>query len=414
MTRKLIVALALSIGGLGAPALASPALNLFDQASFLVGFHYNGPSNIGSYRAFRARFLPQLQAACGADPNCPQERALPVIRAMVLAVGDPFTVYQTAQQLEDQDRLSKGLGPSGARVGMIVRSQEGAGLIVTDVFAGEPAAEASVQRGDVIATVNGQPATALAITTSEAAKVPVRLGITRKGAAQELSVAPRVAAQGRLPIERTLGQAMVIRIPDFWAEGQVQERVNQLVRKANNEGVKGIVLDLRDADSGWDTEALVAAGAFAPQLAFTYKTRFDGGATTFGVDAGRIYQQNEGEDRVDSPIEGAQRTTIPTVVLVNRNTVNAAEIFAFLLQSSGRAKVVGEATAGQLGVSGGVQDELLNGDGISVSSYRLFKADGTPFPMALTPDVVVADDLKALSEGRDPALDAALGLLGLR
>lgn len=413
--RNVLAALAVSIGGLASPALAvSPAQNLFDQASFLVGFYYNGPAKIGSYREFRARFLPQLQAACGSDPSCPQDKAVPVIQAMVASLGDPFTSYRTAAQLEDETRLAAGQGPAGPRLGLIARPQDGLGLVVTDVFDGEPAGEARLQRGDVIATINGQPASGPALAAAEATRAPVQLGISRRGAPQTLSATPRVPDEGRLPTDRALNGAMILRIPDFWSEGKVWERVHQLARKANNGGTKGIVIDLRDADSGYDSEALAAAAAFSPQLQFTYRTRFQGGATTYGVENGQIYQQEEGGERQSGPLEGAQRTTLPVVVLVNRNTVNSAEMFAYFLQSAGRAKVVGEATAGQLGVSGSVRDKLLNGDGISVSELRMYGADGTPFPMQVTPDVVVADDLKALAEGRDPALDAALGLLGLR
>jgi len=99
------------------------------------------------------------------------------------------------------------------------------------------------------------------------------------------------------------------------------------------------------------------------------------------------------------------------VVLVNRNTFNSAEMLAYFLQAAGRAKVVGEPTAGALGMSGSAEGPLINGEFIAVSSLRMRNLDGSPFPLKVSPDMLVEDDLEALVAGRDRILERALEML---
>ena len=89
-------------------------------------------------------------------------------------------------------------------------------------------------------------------------------------------------------------------------------------------------------------------------------------------------------------------------------------MLAYFLQRVGRAQVVGVTTSGQNGVSGGGLAQLINDDIIQISQYRMLNLDKTPFPMAVTPDVVVPEDLAALAAGRDAQLEKALEILGAK
>ncbi|MCV5887844.1 S41 family peptidase, partial [Escherichia coli] len=82
-------------------------------------------------------------------------------------------------------------------------------------------------------------------------------------------------------------------------------------------------------------------------------------------------------------------TNLPTVVLVNRYTLNSAEMLAYFLQRAGRAKVVGEPTAGALAISGNAEGPLINGEFVAVASLKMKNLDGSPFPARVTPDVLV-------------------------
>ncbi len=68
--------------------------------------------------------------------------------------------------------------------------------MVGRVFAGSPAAEAGIQHGDLVTSVNGQPLLSLmalsAFLDSHPVGEPVRLGLTRAGESLEVEVTPRV------------------------------------------------------------------------------------------------------------------------------------------------------------------------------------------------------------------------------
>ncbi|WP_163856142.1 S41 family peptidase [Paenibacillus elgii] len=76
------------------------------------------------------------------------------IRAMVESLGDPYTQYFTAEQLQSfEDAVQNQYVGIGVRVGM-----EEEGVYVADVFAGSPAKEAGMLRGDIIVKVGDEKA----------------------------------------------------------------------------------------------------------------------------------------------------------------------------------------------------------------------------------------------------------------
>lgn len=393
----------------------SPAQNLFDQATFLIGFNYNGPATVPNFRELRRQYQPQLDQACAGQGNrCGYEKARPIIASIVESLKDPFTVMMTRAQMDDDERYMAGLGPSTPRVGVWVR-QVPQGLVVLESFSNEPAFEAGVRRGDLITQIGGQPATLARLTEAEASKAAFPLIYTRRGTPSTITLTAKVAESTMRPRLEMVGNTAVIRIYHLYSSEDfvVAQRVHDILREANSRGARGIVIDLRDALSGFDTDALRVASAFIDQGGFIYDRRWQGGDETYGFQGNNFFTQEEGGERAAAgglQLGRPSRTQLPTVVLVNRNTINSTEMLAYFLQKAGRARVVGEPTAGALGQSGSA-DGLISGDYIAVSSLRMKNLDGSPFPQRLTPDVAVPENLEALLNGQDVQLERALELL---
>ncbi|WP_018465321.1 S41 family peptidase [Calidithermus timidus] len=416
-SRKFLLGGLLGVVGLSA-AMASPAQSLFDQATFFIGFYYNGPAKVPNFRELRQRYQGQLEQACrGLGEQCGYEQARAVIARIIEDLGDPFTALLSAEEEQEASRLGAGLGPVAPWIGVWARPGAG-GLVVVESFPGEAAYRAGLRRGDVITQVEGQPATLQALRAAERSQRPFTLAYTRRGQTRQVEVRGSVSRESLQPRLEVQGGVAYLRVYHLYYSERfsVAERVHQLVRQAEQSGAKGIILDLRDSLTGIDDEAMLAANAFIPKVGFTYAWRFKNLDETFSVEEGKVYVQDEGQSErsLVRELSNPVQSSLPLVVLVNRNTFNSAEMLAYFLQAAGRAKVVGEQSAGALGVSGSADNALINGEFLVVSSIRMKNLDGTPFPLKLTPDVAVSDDLEALAQGRDVVLEKAREVLGVQ
>ena len=104
---------------------------------------------------------------------------------------------------------------------------------------------------------------------------------------------------------------------------------------------------------------------------------------------------------------------VPIVVLVDDTTVAEAEQLAVLLQSQGRAQVVGQPT---LGVTHGVRPlDFVGGSLLQLTVVGLRLTDGSVLERAgVEPDVLVEVDWAQYSEQNDPYLIKAFELLAKR
>ena len=104
----------------------------------------------------------------------------------------------------------------------------------------------------------------------------------------------------------------------------------QAMKTLKSQGMKQLVLDLKNNGGGLVREAYRVANTFleSGQIVFTQKGRLDGTTEPYKAD-------NINPERM------------PVVVLVNRNSASASEILAGALQDHDRALIVGENTFGK-------------------------------------------------------------------
>jgi carboxyl-terminal processing protease len=97
----------------------------------------------------------------------------------------------------------------------------------------------------------------------------------------------------------------------------------------------------------------------------------------------------------------------PVAILVDGFTASTSEIFAGGLQDLKRARTFGERTAGAALPS--QIERLPNGDGFQYAMANYISESGLQLEgHGVTPDVVVPLDRKALAEGRDAVVEAAI------
>jgi len=119
----------------------------------------------------------------------------------------------------------------------------------------------------------------------------------------------------------------VITIPSFY--NNLSRDVKKEIEKLKEQGVQGIIVDLRGNGGGSLPEATLLTGLF--------------------IDKGPVVQIRNSADRVDvhRDRDGISYYDGPLTVMVDRYSASASEIFAAAIQDYGRGVIIGEHTFGK-------------------------------------------------------------------
>jgi carboxyl-terminal processing protease len=418
LIRSLAVVLTVAATGL-ASALASPAQDLFDQATFYLEFNYFGFSKVNP-ASFSEKYQPKLNEACATQKEtCPYDVAVPLIEEMVKELGDDHTGYQSPDSYQAYLAQRAGQGNPAPRLGFRFRVLEDKSRQVLRARDDGPAFAAGLRRGDIVLGFNAkkfadQKDTALseAIAAGENVTLNVKRGnqnldFTAKG------IIFQTAELASMEIDAK-GIANIY-MPDFTPVPQTAVRMNELVQKAITAKAKAIILDLRDNGGGAVTNLMAVAGIFLPeaqvQQILTERYSSD---RIFSYRNGNVYVKDSasGEEQVaykSNPVKWDG----PLTVLINGEAGSAPEYIANMLQYAKRATVIGEPSFG-VGNTANRTLPLINGGGFTITIGKSLRFDRTPFPERVTPDVLVKDDLDEFARtGRDLILEKAYELLGL-
>lgn len=167
------------------------------------------------------------------------------------------------------------------------------------------------------------------------------------------------------------GTAYII-VPSF--NDKTDEYFASAYKKAEEAGVKSIIIDLRTNTGGYLTPAYNMINMIVPEKLPMYYEKHSSNlsiATTDGL---------------------GSKTWRPDIVcLTSKTTASAAELFAGVLQYHGYARLVGESTYGK--GSGQSMVELTNGNDVVVTSFYTYLPNGRSWEgKGLTPDYVITDD----------------------
>ncbi len=131
----------------------------------------------------------------------------------------------------------------------------------------------------------------------------------------------------------------------------------------------------------------------------------------FFLPAGTDTFQEKGRDRphMNATFSGGH-TKLPVVILMNGGSGSASEIFAAVMQENGRAKLIGEKTAGA--VSAGYMRPLPYGAGMMVTVSEILTAKGVKLEkVGAKPDVESKLSKESIEAGKDTQLEEAIKAL---
>jgi carboxyl-terminal processing protease len=406
MIRALMVAAAML--GFQVTSLAdapSQAQTLVDRALTLIENNYYGFKQL-DYNALEREADAKLGAACAGQTVCPYATGATVLDDVLLDVSDGHTFRLSANRYAGFNADAR--GSTVPMIGLKFDAlPDAAALVITRVKENSPADRAGLKRGDVVWSVNGLPMESYknaaeatsAITNLEFTGKPIALSVSSLGAARRTFSLQPEALTPWLPSYVLRGDGIgVITFYQYLTNNQVAAKVHESLRLAQASNARAIILDVRGSSGGSSFESLGAAGAFTEPVSVRFESKYGSGVT--------VFQNGEITDtgfKIANPAKWAG----PVVVLTNHISRSAAEYMTYFLQRAGRAKVIGEPTAGVLNTSTSVLP-LPDGGAIAVTSGRSSTLDGTPHPERITPDIVMTDDMGALAKGRDLILDRAV------
>ena len=252
----------------------------------------------------------------------------------MLSELDPYSQHIDDNNSYRLDAITTGeYGGVGIHLGRMNDS-----LIVISPMDGTPAYLQGIQAGDRIVKIDSVWTKKLDL--NEAARMvrgeqgsTINLLIKREGETdyldfeliRELIKVPDVSYSGLLR-----GRTGYVKLSNF--SKYSAEELEKAIRKMNNVGLEGLIIDVRGNPGGLLSAALMSADLFIEQGATLLETR------------GRIDQSNKKYLSRRRPIV---KENLPLAILIDGGSASASEILAGILQDYDRAVVIGEPSFGK-------------------------------------------------------------------
>lgn len=310
---------------------------------------------------------------------------------MVSSLGDPYSVYYTAEEwkelMQDTEGVYYGIGAY-----VSLDSVSGYGKI-SGVIANTPAQEAGLRENDIIYEVDGESAYGLELSEI-VAKIKgeegttVHLTIYRDGESDylEIDVVRKKIESPTVNYEMLDNDIGYIQITEF--DEVTYDQFAEALSVIKGSGAKGLILDLRSNPGGSLSVVVDIARRILPKGLI-------------------VYTEDRSGKRTEYSCDGKSELQMPLVVLVNGNSASASEILAGAVKDYGKGTLIGTTTFGK----GIVQRLLPLADGtalkLTVSAY--YTPNGNNIhDIGIEPDIVCEFDSDAYyDDGVDNQLERA-------
>ena len=248
---------------------------------------------------------------------------------------DPYTVYYPEDKVNDLRTMMTG---RYVGIGAVIRyNQELKRVVIDEPYAGNPAAEVGLKKGDVILSIDDSTMTDKDVSFVSSklrgdAGTTFVLKIERPstGKVMDFKITRRSVAMPAIPFYGLNKDKIGYLNLTGFTEGCAKE-VRRAFLDMKQKGMKGFVLDLRGNGGGSLSEAVEIVNMFVPKGITLVKTR------------GKLKRANNDYVTTVEPID----TVMPIVVVVNGESASASEITSGSLQDLDRAVILGTRTYGK-------------------------------------------------------------------
>lgn len=288
---------------------------------------------------------------------------------LLLGLGDPYTFYYTPEEYAELWEDDEG---EYAGVGIQISTSYLTGLCtISRVFDNGPAREAGVLKGDVLYKVEDLYVNSSTINDA--------VDIMRGTPGTTVHV---VFLRGTEEIEYDLVRAQInvnrieygmltddvgyVYLYEF--AGDCATEFQAAVKALEDQGAKGLIIDLRDNPGGWVDDAEAIGDIFLDKGTLCYLQYSDGSREYYNTKDGKI--------------------DLPLVILMNEHSASSSEILAGALKDRANATIVGVQSYGK----GVVQTVvgLDEGAGMQMTIAQYYTPNGNAVhKVGITPDVYI-------------------------
>lgn len=367
-------------GGRWLTGLALLILAVFVVSGWLLASNYKNLGNLFKVISLvRSQYLYQVNSPALVEG---------AIKGIVNELGDPYSVYldqKTFAQLQEQIKGSFG------GLGILVGVKDDY-LTVVRTYQNTPAYRKGIRAGDVITGIGDRDARGIDLDTAiQLMRGPVgteiSLTLVRQGKETPLKV-DLVREEISVPtVEgKMLGDNIGYIVLSQFTE-KTPEELGTVINKFKKQGMRGVLLDLRDNPGGELQSVVKVSNYFVPQGPVVY-IEYRGG-------------------REEALSNAGGSLGLPLVILVNEGSASAAEILAGAVKDTGSGTLVGQKTFGK----GVVQTvfELGNGAGLKLTTARYLTPGRHDInKKGIIPDIEVQ---RNAGDGDDHQFDKGIELL---
>ena len=363
-------------------------VDLYDNVWRLVNSKFvDQTNNSQDWSKWRHKYDSKIQT---------NEDAYVAINTMIASLNEPYTKFLDPKEFAEETSSIKG---SLKGIGIQIGVKDGKLMVIAPIE-DTPAEKAGLLADDEILEIDG--VSTKGITVDKAADkirgkegTQVKLLIKRKDVTPNKlytitraeieikSISQKVPAETKIPDD-----IAYIRLSSFISRNAANEFAQILNANKNK---KGFIVDLRSNPGGLLTNAIYISDMF-----------LDGKVIVSTVD-------RDGYKETQKANRGVM-TNKPLVVLINKGSASASEIFSGAMKDNGRAVIVGEQSFGK----GLVQEvnKLPYDAGINITIQKYLTPNGTDInKKGITPDVVVELTEENVKNKDDVQLKKAVEIL---
>lgn len=319
-----------------------------------------------------------------------------IYKGMLAGLEDPYTVYYTPEEYQSLTEETEGVY---CGIGVLVTQNMETGIITAlRVFKGSPAEEAGMKKGDIFYKVGGLDATAEELDVLVQNHIrgeegtTVDITVLRDGEEIPLTIERRIVetttVEGQMLDEET-GYILVTQF-----ELVTGEQFRKMVEELETEGMKRLVIDLRDNPGGVLDSCVEIAAYILPDDQYegtiiATSDKYGNGVRYYSQDGEIRYEENGSSGKDPRyPKKDAHEMDMPIAVLINENSASAAEVLAGALRDYDAATLVGTTSFGK-----GIVQSLLpldDGSAVKITIAHYYTPSGFDLhKKGLDPDVAV-------------------------